>query len=138
MGVNVGVIVKYSCFPDTSPLQVLLVLLMLFLFVLVICYVFLIVGLELFALSTNDVLTKNYLQHYGCELVRKGPLCAAPSASPALPLHPLTAESDYFLLVCAPTSSLLRVWTQVSSRLLGVVVRACANADRAVESAKII
>ena len=40
------------------------------LFVLVICYVFLIIGLELFAVSSNEVLAKNYLQHYGCELVR--------------------------------------------------------------------
>ena len=73
--------------------QVLLVLLMLMLFVLIICYVFLIIGLELFALSTNEERSYNYFQQYSCELVsswgHQGMSCPTSRSRTALPLAPL-------------------------------------------------
>ena len=100
-----GCVLEWSCPPSSSglhpssssspalphprpPPQVLLVLGMLMLFVIVICYVFLIFGLEMFAISSNKLLVHNYFQHYnGCELVRKPGLAgAAPIVARACPL----------------------------------------------------
>ena len=50
-------------------MQVLMVLFELFLFIVIIMYVFLGVGLEFFAIATNENRGENYFQHYTCKLV---------------------------------------------------------------------
>jgi len=85
-----------------SSSQVLCVLLMLMLFVLVICYVFLIIGLELFAVSSNESLARNYFQHYSCELVRRPPCVVSFTVQCQLPLlsRVTACSSQLFCVVC--------------------------------------
>jgi len=55
--------------------KVLMVLFELFLFIVIIMYVFLGVGLEFFAIATNDNNEENYFQHYTCKLGFITPWC---------------------------------------------------------------